>query len=81
MTEAELDRLEQDTRTWPDRDVARIVGKLIGEVRRLQAVLEGLLDGLDANDDPERAGLSQQQWNRRIAAAHAALAPDETAEE
>jgi hypothetical protein len=44
------------------------------ESARLRAALEGLLDGLDANGDPERCGLSQEQWENRIASARVALA-------
>jgi hypothetical protein len=49
---------------------------LRAERDRLRAALEGLMDGLEANGDPERCGLSQQEWDRRIAEARAALAPD-----
>lgn len=40
----------------------------------LAAALDGLLDGLDANADPERCGISEAQWLNRIVSARAALA-------
>lgn len=36
--------------------------------------LEQLVDGLDANGDAERCGLSQEQWDARIKHARAVLA-------
>lgn len=42
---------------------------LMTRLNTVRAALEGLLDGLDANGDPERCGLSQQQWDRRIKSA------------
>jgi hypothetical protein len=40
----------------------------------LGEALAGLLDGLDANTDPGRCGLSQQQWDRRVRSAREAMA-------
>ena len=48
-------------------------------VRELEEVIDGLLDGLDANSD-ERGGLSQAQWDRRVKYARQALAHDQTKE-
>ncbi len=39
----------------------------------LMAGLVGLLDGLDANGDPERSGINQQQWEERVRFARQAL--------
>jgi hypothetical protein len=58
------------------KDVRERLAELVAEGKRILSVyaaLEGLLDGLDANGDPERCGLSQEQWDRRIAAARSAL--------
>lgn len=48
---------------------------LISETRRrqlLSVVLEDLVDGLDANTDG-RCGLSEEEWNRRVAMARDTL--------
>ena len=52
------------------RDVR--IAKLEAEVKRLWETLEELLDGLDANGD-ERCGLTQKQWDERVATARVAL--------
>ncbi len=52
-----------------DADIARLT-----EANRvMREALDGLLDGLDANVD-ERSGLTNEQWEQRIAFARAALA-------
>jgi hypothetical protein len=47
--------------------------RLMAAAPDLYKALLGLLDGLDANDDPEVCGLSQEQWGRRVEAARTAL--------
>lgn len=46
------------------------------EVRcaKLEDALEDLVDGLDSNSDPERLGLLEGEWERRVKSARAALA-------
>ena len=39
----------------------------------------GLMDGLDSNGDPERCGLSQEQWDERIKDARQAIERAENA--
>ena len=41
---------------------------------KLEDALDGLLDGLDSNHDPERLGLLDGEWEKRISYARAALA-------
>ena len=41
-------------------------------IKALEDALDGLFDGLDANAD-DREGLTNVQWQRRIAQAHKAL--------
>jgi hypothetical protein len=45
-----------------------------GVLENIIEALYGLLDGLDSNSDPERCGLSQQQWDQRETEARAAIA-------
>lgn len=45
----------------------------LGTVARLREALERLVDGLDANADPERLGLANKDWDKRVAEARAVL--------
>lgn len=46
---------------------------MLDRMAALESALDGLLDGLDANADPERCGLDATQWQRRITTARALL--------
>lgn len=46
-------------------------------IEKLETAIEGLLDGLDSNGDPDRCGLSESQWEQRITQARATLKDDD----
>lgn len=52
-----------------------VVGYLLTRLEQAEIVLDGLLDGLDANCD-ERVGLSNEEWAERIAVARRFLESD-----
>ena len=57
----------------------REVEQILEQRNDLLAACIGLMDGLDSNGDPERCGLSQEQWDERIKDARQAIERAENA--
>lgn len=75
QAEDEIADIERDVVLWRDRAERYVRDMEIARRRviTLEQVVEDLLDGLDANHEPERCGLSNQQWDRRIERARTVL--------
>lgn len=71
--QAGIKYFEKQGEEYPGHLSVNISGLLLDEVDKLRGIIIGLLDGLDANDDAERCGLSQSQWDKRIKEARDAI--------
>jgi len=57
----QVEMLDGDVKGW-----IKVNMRITKRNELLTQACEGILDGLDSNYDPERAGLSNEDWEKRI---------------